>query len=52
MASRRTVMAHDKRRNSRARKEGHKATIKRSQQQGEILARLVRQARAEAKAAA
>ncbi len=52
MASRRTVIEHDKRRTSQARKRSHKETLARSQAQAVVLARLVRKAREEARAAA
>lgn len=51
MASRRTVMIHDKMRNSRARKEGIKTLKARQQQQAGVLQKLWSQAKAEAKSA-
>lgn len=50
MASRRTVMIHDKKRSSTARKRTHRERIERAQEQAKLLAKLTAQARAEAKA--
>lgn len=50
MASRRTVITHDRMRNSRTRKENAKKLKTRQQQQAEVLQKLLSQARAEAKA--
>lgn len=49
-ASRRTVTINDMKRNSAARKRTHRQTIKTQQQQADVLARLWKQAKAEAKA--
>ncbi len=49
MASRRTVIIHDKMRNSNARKDGIKALKARQQQQAGVLQKLISQAKAEAK---
>ena len=51
MASRRTVMIHDKMRNSRARKDGIKALKARQKQQSEVIAKLWSQAKEAAKSA-
>ena len=50
-ASRRTVIAHDRKRSSTARKRTHRRTIQEQQQQAEVFSRLWRQARADLKSA-
>lgn len=50
MASRRTVITHDKMRNSRTKKENAKKLKARQQQQAQVLQNLLAQARTEAKA--
>lgn len=49
MASRRTLITRDRLRNSTARKETHRADRERAQQQAQVVAKLVKQARAAAK---
>jgi hypothetical protein len=49
MASRRTVITHDRMRNSRPRKENVKKLQQTQQQQAGVLQKLVAQAKAEAK---
>ena len=51
MASRRTVIVHDKLRNSTARKDRIKSLKARQQQQAEVLQKLISQAKVEAKSA-
>lgn len=51
MASRRTVMANDRKRTSAARKRSHKETLERAQQQATVVQKLWTQAKQEAKAA-
>lgn len=51
MASRRTMISRDRQRTSVSRKRSHKETLERQGQQAEVLRRLWKQAREEAKAA-
>lgn len=52
MASRRTLITRDRQRNSAARKSTHRTDQERAQQQAKVLAKLVKHARTETKAAA
>jgi hypothetical protein len=52
MASRRTLITRDRQRNSTARKNTHRSDTERAQQQAKVLAKLVKEARTEAKSAA
>jgi len=49
MPGRRETLTRDRRHNSNARKRTHKTTLERQKQQSEVLAKLVSQARTEAR---
>jgi len=50
MPGRRETLIRDRQHNSKARKRSHKETLERQKQQAGVLAKLVAQARSEAKA--